>query len=196
MKPFERILVPVDFSEHSREAVRAAVDLGRRYDASLMLVHVFEPAVYALPDGCVLFTPEQLARLFNELERQLEMARQEAVQLGAARVDILLLEGFAAGEIVDCSRGAKIDLIVMGTHGRTGPKHLLLGSVAERVVRHAPCAVLTVKASSTAGDPAGAPSVPALGAKRNARPTHELAARLPAAREIQARNARANGRPK
>ena len=67
--------------------------------------------------------------------------------LGVTRVDRRLLQGAAAVEIVELARSADFDLIVMGTHGRTGLKHVLMGSVAERVLRTAPCPVLTVKAS-------------------------------------------------
>lgn len=149
MKPFERIVVAVDFSEHSREALRTAVDLACRYQSSLTLVHVYEPAVYALPDGSLLFTPDQFERLIGELERYLEASKEEAMKLGAARVAARLLQGFAAGEIVAFAKDTESDLIVLGTHGRTGPKHLLLGSVAERVVRTASCPVLTVRARVT-----------------------------------------------
>lgn len=146
MKPFERIVVAVDFSEHSREALRTAVDLARRYQSSLTIVHVYEPAVYALPDGSVLFTPAQFDRLIGELERYLETSKEEATNLGAASVGTRLLQGFAAGEIVAFGKDTNSDLIVMGTHGRSGAKHLFLGSVAERVIRTAPCPVLTVRA--------------------------------------------------
>jgi nucleotide-binding universal stress UspA family protein len=150
MTPFEKILVPVDFSIHSREALRMAVELGRQFQSAITLVHVFEPAVYALPDGYVIFTPQQLEGFIREFERQLESDKQEALRLGAGHVDTRLLEGFPAAEITRYASEAHSDLIVMGTHGRTGPKHLLLGSVAERVVRTAPCPVLTLKASVAA----------------------------------------------
>jgi universal stress protein A len=146
MKPFERILVPVDFSEHSKEALRTAVGMARLNEGSITLVHVYEPAVYALPDGNILLTPAQFERLIRELEQYLEASKQEAMKLGAASVDSHLLQVFAAGEIVAYAKAANSDLIVMGTHGRTGPKHLLLGSVAERVIRAAHCPVLTIKA--------------------------------------------------
>ncbi len=149
MKSFERIVVAVDFSEHSKEALRNAVDLARRYQSSLTLVHVYEPAIYSLPDGSVLFTPDQFDRLIRELERYLESSKNEATKLGATNVATRLLQGFAAGEIVAYGKDTHADLIVMGTHGRSGPKHWLLGSVAERVVRTAACPVLTVRAHTT-----------------------------------------------
>jgi nucleotide-binding universal stress UspA family protein len=95
-----------------------------------------------------LLTPSQFERLIRELEQYLEASKQEALALGAANVDSQLLQGFAAGEIVAYAKDRHSDLIVIGTHGRTGPKHLLLGSVAERVVRTAQCPVLTVKADA------------------------------------------------
>lgn len=148
MKPFKKILVPTDFSPHSLEAVRTGVDLARRYEGSLTLVHVYDPVAYALPEGYVLFTPPQFEKLIAALEQQLEGSKQVAREAGAAEVETRLLQGFPAGEIVDFAASAGIDLIVMGTHGRTGAKHLFLGSVAERVVRTAPCPVLTLKAES------------------------------------------------
>jgi nucleotide-binding universal stress UspA family protein len=149
MQPFAKILVPVDFSEHSAEALRTAVALGRSYGAALTLVHVFDPAAYAVPQEFALFTPMQLERLTREFEDQLAATKSEALKLGAARVETRLLSGTPAFRIADFAKDAGADLIVMGTHGRTGVRHLFLGSVAERVVRAAPCAVLTVKARKT-----------------------------------------------
>lgn len=148
MKPFQNILVAVDFSVHSAPAIEAAVDLSRRYDGLMTLVHVYDPVAYALPDGYMLFTPPQFERLITALEQQLEVARKTAVELGGPRVDTRLLQGSPASEITDYAARNAIDLIVMGTHGRGVLKHLLLGSVAERVVRTAPCPVMTLKAAS------------------------------------------------
>lgn len=149
MKPFQKLLVPVDFSAHSAEAVHVATDLARRYDASLTLIHVYDPLVYALPDGFTLFTQPQLERVFEALESQLAGAKAQAIEAGATRVQTRLLQGTIAGQITEYSARGEFDLVVMGTHGRTGMKHLVLGSIAEKVVRTAACPVLTVKKSST-----------------------------------------------
>ncbi|HWO12893.1 MAG TPA: universal stress protein [Polyangiaceae bacterium] len=149
MKPFQKLLVPVDFSAHSAEAVHVATDLARRYDASLTLIHVYDPLVYALPDGFTLFTQPQLERVFEALESQLAGAKAQAIEAGAARVQTRLLQGTIAGQITEYSARGEFDLVVMGTHGRTGMKHLVLGSIAEKVVRTAACPVLTVKKSTT-----------------------------------------------
>jgi len=149
MQPVKKILVPVDFSAHSQEAVRAAADLSQRYDASVTIVHVFEPVAYPLPEGYALYTPQQLANLANEFEKLLVTAKRDAEAAGARRVDTRGLQGIAASEIVDFAQAHDIDMIVMGTRGRTGVRHVLLGSVAERVLRKASCPVLAVKAPET-----------------------------------------------
>jgi universal stress protein A len=147
MTPFKRILVPIDFSEHSSAAVRAATDLARRFEAELVLAHVYEPIAYALPEGYVLFTPTQLANLLTELQRLLANAKKDAEAAGVPRVETKQLQGAVAPEIINFAREGKFDLIVMGTHGRTGLKHAFLGSVAEKVLRQAPCPVLTLRAT-------------------------------------------------
>lgn len=147
IKPFESVLVPVDFAPHSAEAVRVACDVASHYSASITLVHVHEPVDYALPEGYVLYTPDQLGKITAELENRLSATQRDVENLGISRVERRLLQGAAAVEIVELARSAGFDLIVMGTHGRTGLKHVLMGSVAERVLRTAPCPVLTVKAS-------------------------------------------------
>jgi nucleotide-binding universal stress UspA family protein len=145
MKTFQKILVPVDFSPHSDEAIRAAADLSRRYDAAVTLVHVYEIVAYALPEGYVLQTPSQLADMLTEFQKLLASAKKQAESAGALRVETMQLQGVPASEIVDFATAKNVDLIVMGTHGRTGIKHALLGSVAERVLRRAPCPVLTLR---------------------------------------------------
>jgi nucleotide-binding universal stress UspA family protein len=145
MRPFQKILVPTDFSKHSAEAVAAAVDVSRRYDASITLAYVFEPVTYALPEGHVMQSPPQLEEMQDVFEKRLLQAEADARALGASNVAAKLLTGPVAGEITDYAARAGFDLIVMGTHGRTGLRHLVLGSVAEKVVRTAPCAVLTVR---------------------------------------------------
>jgi nucleotide-binding universal stress UspA family protein len=145
MKPFSKILVPVDFSPHSREATLYAVDLARRYDAPITLAHAYQPIIFAVPESFVLYSPDQLANILTELDKQLTIAKREAEQAGAAKVDARLLQGDPASQIVQFAVDGGHDLIVMGTHGRTGASHLLMGSIAEKVVRRAPCPVLTVR---------------------------------------------------
>lgn len=149
MKPFTHLLVPVDFSPYSSAAVRLAADIARRYDAKITLVHVYEPIAYALPDGFALVSAEELTRALDQMKKQLETIKAEAEGAGAPRVTITQEQGVAATEIVHLAREQKVDLIVMGTHGRKGLTHAVMGSVAERVVRSAPCPVLTLKAEKS-----------------------------------------------
>lgn len=145
MADYKKILVPVDFSTHSGEATRVAADLAKRFDASLTLVHVYDPVAYSLPDGFVMLSQADVDRLFEAFRAQLAADQRRALDAGAPRVDTKLLTGFVAGELVEFASRGEFDLIVMGTHGRTGIQHLAIGSIAERVVRLARCPVLTVK---------------------------------------------------
>lgn len=147
MKPFKKILVPSDFSAHSQEALRAAADLATRYEGSVTIVHAYEPVAYPLPEGYVVFTATQLADMQTEFDKQLAVAKRDAIAAGAQQVDTKQLMGNPAYEIVEYAKQHGFDIIVMGTHGRRGLKHALLGSVAERVLRTAPCPVLIVKAA-------------------------------------------------
>jgi universal stress protein A len=139
------ILVPVDFSPHAREAIAWAIDLARRYDATLLLAHVLQPVPWlAGSDGMAFTSADLQATTRRELVDALEEMRRSVVASGVL-ADAQLLDGTPATEIAALARRAEANLIVMGTHGRTGLPHALLGSVAEKVVRHAPCPVMTVR---------------------------------------------------
>jgi nucleotide-binding universal stress UspA family protein len=158
MQPFKKILVPIDFSAHSEEAMRVAADLASHYKASLTLVYVYEPMQYALPEGYILYTPDQVAQMTSAFQERLARAVHAVEALGLVQVESRLLQGIVSFEIADLARNESMDLIVMGTHGRTGVKRALMGSVAERVLRTAPCPVLVVKGADAAG--AGAEAKP------------------------------------
>lgn len=150
MRLFTKILVPVDFSEHSARAIEYAAALSKTYDAPIVLLHAYQTLNYALPEGYVFYSAEQLNELTQALDQQIARAKVQAEQAGAVAVETKVLMGAAFAEILRVAKEEDFDLIVMGTHGRTGLSHTFLGSVAERVVRQAPCPVLTVKAK--AGD--------------------------------------------
>jgi nucleotide-binding universal stress UspA family protein len=150
MKAFKHILVPVDFSAHSDEAIRVAADLSRRYEGALTLLYVFELPIYPLPEGYALYTPTNLSDLNQNFERLLGAAKKLAQDAGAPAVQTCLLQGLPLAEVLEFARQHEADLIVMGTHGRTGVAHAMLGSVAERILRRAPCPVLTVRAMDPA----------------------------------------------
>jgi nucleotide-binding universal stress UspA family protein len=141
MLSIQTILHPTDFSERSTAALPVACSLARSCHAKLLVLHVAKPPVEDYGGGIV--SPET-ERGWEEMRKSLECVRCAGC---AVQVDYLLLEGEPAAQIVQAAKETKCDLIVMGTHGRTGLKRLLTGSVAEHVLRNAPCAVLTVKAA-------------------------------------------------
>jgi nucleotide-binding universal stress UspA family protein len=146
VKTFSKILVPVDFSEHSERALRVAADLARRYEAKLTVAHVYEPVTYAAPESFLLYAAQQTPGMLAEYDKLLAKSSQDARGEGAQQVDTKLLQGTAFVEITRFAKEGGYDLIVMGTHGRTGIAHVLMGSVAERVVRKATCPVMAVRA--------------------------------------------------
>jgi universal stress protein A len=145
MNPIKTILVPLDFSTHSAAALDFAIDLAPRYGASIELLYVYEPIGNALPEHYVLVSPEQEDLVIGRFQQQLESERKRAEAAGARSLETTLLMGSVRERIVNHATEKKHDLIVMGTHGRTGFSHLLLGSAAESVLRRAPCPVATVR---------------------------------------------------
>jgi nucleotide-binding universal stress UspA family protein len=143
---WKRICCPIDFSDASRAAMEVAADLARRTGAELVLLHAYPIPGYTFPDGSVVASPKMMQELADQAERHLEEWRASAAQLvGAPRVSTQKAVGEPAAEIVSFARSSGVDLLVVGTHGRTGLEHALMGSVAERVVRRAHCPVLTVR---------------------------------------------------
>ena len=139
-----RILVPLDFSTNSARALDYAHGLAKKFDASLHLVHVCEvPSMMtASMDAYAIAYTDWSQRLGEEAERELD---QDHAGLGDVPVTTEVLFGSPAPAIVDAAGTNRADLIVMGTHGHGAVMHVLMGNVAERVVRGAPCPVLTVR---------------------------------------------------
>jgi nucleotide-binding universal stress UspA family protein len=148
--PFHRILCALDFSDASQAALRTACELARSTGATVTALHVYELPGHALPPYGFAVAPEVLDSARERMQAALERARLEAVSLGAPGVAAAMIDDTPWHGIVEYARAGGFDLIVVGTHGRSGLRHALLGSVAERVVRHAPCAVLTVHAPTAA----------------------------------------------
>ena len=146
MTRWSRILCPVDFSETARAAMETAIELAAKFGAEVALVHAYPIPGYTFPDGSVVASPKMMQDLADQAERHLEEWRAQAETLvGAPRVSAQKAIGEPAAEIVSFARSSGVDLVVVGTHGRTGLEHALMGSVAERVVRRAHCPVLTVR---------------------------------------------------
>jgi nucleotide-binding universal stress UspA family protein len=146
MLPIKKILCPTDFSEASYKALTAANELALHCCAELYLVHIFSSLEEVPPDfagsGLSLWEIEELLKGSAENSLQ-EVAKKVSKELHVRQTVTL---GEAADEIIRISRSEKVDLIVMATHGQTGWRHLVFGSVAEKVLRLAPCPVLTIGA--------------------------------------------------
>lgn len=146
-KTFARILVPVDFSSCSEHALRAAFAFAAKAGARLDVLHVWEPSPYVSPTSLVYLNGEQQSfwdHMRRELSQQLnEMVKRCRADAQDVVADTHVEAGYASSNILEAA--ARHDLVVMGTHGRGWLAQTLLGSVAARVVRSAPCPVLTVK---------------------------------------------------
>ena len=147
----KKILVPTDFSELSSEAVQTAVAFAKVFGASIEMVHVFVEPAYILPPPVDMATfPFNLAQILERVQNCLD-AERDRVRSAGVSVETTTLSGRAAPEIVAHAKKVGADLIVMGTHGRSGFQHAILGSVAERVLRHSPCPVLVVPVRQAPG---------------------------------------------
>ncbi len=141
---WNRVLCPIDFSEPARAAMKVAVDICTQFGGELTLFHAYELPGYTLPEGSVVASPKMLQDLSDLADTHLAEWKKLAQQMGAARVGVEKGVGEPSQEIIEVARQGRYDLIVVGTHGRTGLRHAILGSVAERVVRRAACPVLTI----------------------------------------------------
>lgn len=141
MMHLSNILVPLDFSEMSLKALRYAVPFAKQFNAKITLVHVVELMAYTpeLP-----YPPALPLDQTEEVKAELEKIREANVPAGIP-VDVVVRHDFAADAVIDVASRMNADLIITATHGRTGLKHVFLGSVAEKIVRHAPCPVLVVR---------------------------------------------------
>jgi nucleotide-binding universal stress UspA family protein len=145
MLPIRRILFPTDFSEHADHAWPYALHFAQEFGADVHLLHVVSPPPHMTEAYTVNFDPEKFTETLTSdantsLDRLVQAAQDRNLTFHReVRV------GVDFHEIIDYARTHQIDLVVMATHGRTGLAHALVGSVAEKVVRKAPCPVLTVK---------------------------------------------------
>lgn len=139
MLPLATILHPTDFSEHSEFAFRLACALARDYDARLILLHVLPPPMVIYSGGPV---PAETWPSVDEAREKLHQLEGHAHHV---RVESDVMEGDPVDMILRAAEETHSDVIVMGTHGRTALARLLMGSVAESVLRRAPCPVLTAK---------------------------------------------------
>ncbi len=145
MKNFKHILVPTDFGPASREALDVAVSLARTFNAKLTLLHVWEIPIYPYMD--FMLNSEVISKVEDAATSRLAEALDE-VKKEVSTAQSILKHGMPSGSIVDVIKQIAPDLVVMGTHGHRGVNHVILGSVAEKLVRLSPVAVLTVHAAN------------------------------------------------
>src|SRR5262245_26725689 len=140
----QHFLVPIDFSEPANQALEYAINLAGKLEARLTLLHVIQSVPLGGVDMGVTLPYTYLQDLEAEITQGMEacLARVTAAGLEG---DIVVVHGVPFHEVVETAKTQKVDLIIMGTHGRSGLQHVLLGSVAEKVVRLAPCPVLVAR---------------------------------------------------
>ncbi len=141
-----KILVPLDFSEHSKKALQYALPFAHQFGAKLVLMTVVEPRVY--PVDTLIVPPameDDTAENVVAAQTAIQNIEQSLAVPSELLEEPLVVVGRPYAEIVDTATRVGADMIVMATHGYTGFKHVYLGSVTERVVRHAPCPVLVVR---------------------------------------------------
>ncbi len=149
-KSIKRIVVATDFSDLAGEAVETAVAFARASGATLDLVHVATETAYPVPPPMdMLRLPIDLPSILNEASSRLA-TEEDRVRARGVACEGNVLVGRPENEIVDHAEKTHSDLIILGTHGRSGLGHALLGSVAEKVVQHAHCPVLTVRHQAVA----------------------------------------------
>jgi nucleotide-binding universal stress UspA family protein len=147
MLPLKRILAPTDFSAHSHHALRSAAEMARQFGAKLVLLHVVSSeALEGIAKAHV--PPHPVDSVYEDLTQEIREQFVSHVPSGLRKsleTEILVLSGVPFLEIIRVARLKGVDLIVMATHGRTGLSHALMGSVTEKVVRKAPCPVLSIR---------------------------------------------------
>jgi universal stress protein A len=141
---FKKIVCPVDFSEFTTEIVAYAVSIATKFDAELHLLHVIPNLNYFTPYESFL-TPENLVAIERNIEKEVQKDFSKITEEIEIPAQTAVKQGVTFVEIIDYVKDQAMDLVVMGTHGRSGVEHILIGSVAEKVVRKAPCPVLTIR---------------------------------------------------
>lgn len=145
MAEWKRFCCAVDFSDTSRLAMQRAGELARRFGGELELLHVHPLAAPAVDLEALPPPPDVLETVLHELQDTLRQWQEEAARIIGRPVHGTVLPGIPADDIARFASNHSVDVVVVGSHGRTGLTRLLLGSVAERVMREAPCAVLVVR---------------------------------------------------
>ena len=146
----KKILAPIDFSEHSMDAMRSAMELAKDVGAEVHLMHVIAPHHHFIPLPLATNVEKQSRELAREAamieQAEEELARIKKDDFGdSAKVTTFAVVGHPVEKLADYAKAQAIDLIVMSTHGRSSVEHMLLGGTTEKLVRLAPCSVLVMR---------------------------------------------------
>lgn len=140
-----KILVPIDFSDYSKNALRYAVSFAKHFQAKVFLVYVVEPMIYPADFSMGQITlPPADEDVTHKSKEELEQLAENEIT-GGLECETIIKTGKAFVEINETARELDVDLVIISTHGHTGMEHLLFGSTAEKVVRKAPCPVLSLR---------------------------------------------------
>jgi len=151
MLQIKRIIVPIDFSEYSKKAFRYAIDFSRTFSAELVLVYVVEPVIYPadFSFGQVAL-PSVESELWSKGSEQLDLLIEKEVPADVYARSVVR-SGKPFSEIIRVAEEEEADMIIIATHGHSGIEHVLFGSTAEKVVRKAPCPVLSIRSTDREG---------------------------------------------
>lgn len=140
-----KILVPIDFSDYSKAALRYAVNFAKLFNAEIILIYVVEPVIYP-PDFSMgqIAIPTVTTEFDDRAKEELKKLAKNEIP-SQTNVQTILKTGKPFVEIIDTAAELDVDMIIIATHGHSGVEHILFGSTAEKVVRKAPCPVLTIR---------------------------------------------------
>jgi universal stress protein A len=143
----KHILVPTDFSKYADHALNYAIELAQRLQARLILLHIIHTMPLGVVEESAMLPPSYWQELETSIEQSMEESLKHLADVGL-QGETIIIHGVPFQTIIDTAKGKDVDLIIMGTHGRTGLTHALMGSVAEKVVRLAPCPVLVTRGTT------------------------------------------------
>jgi nucleotide-binding universal stress UspA family protein len=141
----KKVLVPIDFSDYSKSALKYAVNFAKTFNAEIILVYVVEPVIYP-PDFSMgqIAMPSINAEWDDRAKDELQKLAKSDIT-GTENVKTVIKTGKPFIEIIETAKEEDVDIIIIATHGHSGVEHILFGSTAEKVVRKAPCPVLTLR---------------------------------------------------
>ncbi|MFA5831951.1 MAG: universal stress protein [Bacteroidota bacterium] len=141
----KKILVPIDFSDNSKKALRYAIPFAQQFNASLILVYIVEPTIYPSDFGFGQVGFPDVEKELHEKAISEMSALIDAVVPKTLNTQTMVGSGIPFVEITTFAKEQEVDMIIVATHGRTGVEHILFGSTAEKIIRKAPCPVLVVR---------------------------------------------------